>query len=193
VSSRSVYWNGSIVRAEDAHVSVFDAGFLYGDGIYETLRAYSGRPFAWDRHVARLARSARAVSLSLPAMDALRAGVEDTITANGTPQVVARITITRGSLGRRLDLSSAGEPSVLVTTDPIDPSADAERRLGVRVIYSKYLRFSAATVRSPRERPVAHRRVSGRPSARTRPGRAVRGAWVTGPGRTGPPRTGRRR
>jgi branched-chain amino acid aminotransferase len=142
MTTRMVYWNGSVLPAEDARVSVFDAGFLYGDGIYETLRAYDGRPFAWDRHMVRLRHSARIVRLALPDLDELRRGVASTLAANETPDAVARITVTRGPLTRRLDLSSAGTPSVLVTTDAIDPASDAERRRGIRVIYSKYLRFS---------------------------------------------------
>ena len=58
---RLVFWEGRIVPAEEARVSVLDAGFLYGDGIYETMRSYSGHVFALDRHLARLERSARGV------------------------------------------------------------------------------------------------------------------------------------
>ena len=53
-----VHWNGELVAADEARVSVHDAGFLYGDGIYETMRAYAGKAFALDRHLRRLARSA---------------------------------------------------------------------------------------------------------------------------------------
>lgn len=142
MKTRQVYWNGTVLPAEEAHVSVFDAGFLYGDGIYETLRAYRGHPFAWDRHMVRLKHSAQTIGLALPPLGPLRDGVEETISANRTPEAVVRITVTRGPLARRLDLSSAGTPSVLVTTDAIDPAADDERRQGILVVYSKYVRFS---------------------------------------------------
>jgi branched-chain amino acid aminotransferase group I len=137
-----VHWNGQVLEAEAARVSVLDAGFLYGDGIYETLRVYDGRPFALDRHLERLAHSARGIRLSIPDAAVLRSAVTELLAAARLPSAVLRITITRGRLARRLDLSSAGSPSVLVTTDPLDPAGDRERENGIRVIYSGFLRHS---------------------------------------------------
>jgi branched-chain amino acid aminotransferase len=137
-----VHWNGELVTALEARVSVFDAGFLYGDGIYETMRAYGGRVFALPRHLARLSRSAERIRLRTPPADELRRAVGEVVNANGVQEAIVRITVTRGALGRRLDLSSSGEPSVLVTTDPMDPGADEKRRQGVRVVYSEYVRLS---------------------------------------------------
>jgi len=128
---------------EEARVSVLDAGFLYGDGIYETMRSYGEGVFAVARHLDRLARSAARVGLDLPPRDELRAAVEDTVRANGFVTAAVRLTVTRGRLERRLDLSSALAPSVLVTVDPLDPDDDDVRHRGVRVIYSKWLRSSA--------------------------------------------------
>jgi len=61
-----VYLDGRFIPAEQAMVSVFDHGFLYGDGIYETMRAYGGRIFLLDKHLSRLKRSAEAIGLHLP-------------------------------------------------------------------------------------------------------------------------------
>ena len=58
MNGQIVYWNGKLVPPEEARVSVFDAGFLYGDGIYETMRAYEEHVFRLDRHLERLACSA---------------------------------------------------------------------------------------------------------------------------------------
>lgn len=140
--TRFVHWNGDLVPAAEAKVSVFDAGFLYGDGIYETMRSYDGRVFALARHLARLGRSAAVVRLGLPETETIRAAVEELVEANGGGDAIVRITVTRGPLARRLDLSSAGAPSLLVTTDPVPEGADAERRRGVRVVYSEYVRLS---------------------------------------------------
>jgi len=137
-----VHWNGRLVPADEAMVSVFDAGFLYGDGIYETLRIYRGCPFGFDRHWRRLEHGARGVGLSLPARDDVRRGLDELLRADDLPSAVARITITRGRLARRLDLSSAGRPSVLVTAEAIDPGADDARARGVRVVHSSYVRPS---------------------------------------------------
>ncbi len=137
-----VHWNGQLVPAEDASVSVFDAGFLYGDGLYETMRTYSGQVFAFDRHAARIARGADAIDLTIPATETLRGAVEELLAARRLDSAVVRITVTRGRLDRRLDLSSAGAPSVLVTAEALVPEADTKRRRGIRVIYSRFLRMS---------------------------------------------------
>ena len=63
--------NGRITRADDAVVPVFDHGFLYGEGVYETLRTYVRRPFLFDRHMARLRRSAAMIALDVPGDDAV--------------------------------------------------------------------------------------------------------------------------
>src|SRR5215471_917430 len=61
--------NGQIVDQAHAVISVFDHGFLYGEGVYETLRTYNGRPFLFDRHMARLRHSADMLTLSVPLTD----------------------------------------------------------------------------------------------------------------------------
>jgi branched-chain amino acid aminotransferase len=139
---RFVHWNGEIVPAEAARASVFDTGFLYGDGIYETMRSYEGRVFALDRHLRRLERSAASVALELPARADLSEAIQSVIRANGCPDCIVRMTVTRGSLGRRLDLSSSGPPSVLVISDPIEPGIDERNANGIRVVFSRYLRHS---------------------------------------------------
>jgi branched-chain amino acid aminotransferase len=139
---RHVHWNGELVPADEARVSVFDAGFLYGDGVYETMRAYGGKAFALSRHLDRLARSAGRIRLEIPPREEIATAIERTLAANGTPEAIVRVTVTRGVLTRRLDLSSAGRPSVLVTTDPVPPGSDEELRRGISVVYSKWLRLS---------------------------------------------------
>jgi branched-chain amino acid aminotransferase len=137
-----VHCGGGIVPADEARISPLDAGFLYGDGIYETMRAYGGRVFALPKHLSRLARSAARIALKLPAREEIARAVEQTIDANDLESAMVRITIGRGILARRLDLSSAREPTLLVTAEFIDPAADVERRKGMRVVYSRYLRFA---------------------------------------------------
>ncbi len=146
MSGPFVHCGGRIVPADEARVSALDAGFLYGDGIYETMRAYGGRVFARPRHLARLARSAARLSLALPPGDAVARAIDETIAANGASDALVRVTITRGRLGRRLDLSSAGTPTLLVTADALDPEGDARRRRGIRVAYSRYARWSGSAL-----------------------------------------------
>lgn len=140
---RFVFWEGRTMPAEEARVSVLDAGYLYGDGIYETMRSYGGHVFALDRHLGRLGRSAEGIRLAVPPAGELRAAILETVRANGPGDAVVRLTITRGVLARRLDLSSAGPPSVLVTLNPIDPRDDERRHAGIRVIRSRFRRFSS--------------------------------------------------
>jgi branched-chain amino acid aminotransferase len=137
-----VHWEGRVLPAEQARVSVFDAGYLYGDGIYETMRAYGGCVFALGRHLERLERSAERVALQLPSLEEIRRAVTELIAANDMPDAALRVTVTRGRLKRRLDLSTAGTPSLLVTMDPVDELADERRRAGSRVVTSRYLRLS---------------------------------------------------
>jgi branched-chain amino acid aminotransferase len=141
-AQRFVFWEGRIVPVEEARVSVLDGGFLYGDGIYETMRSYAGHVFAVERHLARLERSAAGIHLALPAVNELRDAIRAVARANGDREGIVRLTITRGVLTRRLDLSSAGPPSVLVTFDFIDPRDDEMRAAGIRVVTSAFRRHS---------------------------------------------------
>jgi branched-chain amino acid aminotransferase len=78
--SATVYVNGRISDERDAVVSVFDHGFLYGEGVYETLRTYNRRLFLFDRHARRLRRSAGMIALDLPfTEDDLLRAVTDTM------------------------------------------------------------------------------------------------------------------
>jgi branched-chain amino acid aminotransferase len=141
-AARFVHWDGKVVPVEEARVSILDTGYLYGDGVYDTMRAYGGRVFAQPRHLARLERSAARVGMRVPGAEDLARRIDETLLANETPDAVLRITASRGRLARRLDLSSAGEPSLAITLDPIDPGADEKRRAGIHAAYSRYVRTS---------------------------------------------------
>jgi branched-chain amino acid aminotransferase len=93
----SLLWvDGALVDEAAARVSPMDHGLLTGDGVFETLRVYGGVPFAWDRHLDRLARSATALGLPLPDPTSLRAAAEAVIAANGLDDARLRITVTGG-------------------------------------------------------------------------------------------------
>ncbi len=143
-SAPLVHWNGRLVPAEEAVVSVFDAGFLYGDGLYETMRAYHGRPFARERHLDRLAKGAERIDLELPPREEFRRALDELLHGNALASAAVRITVTRGTLLRRLDLSSTTGTSVLVTAHPYDEAADERRRRGIRVVLSRYRRLSGS-------------------------------------------------
>ena len=93
----STLWvDGALVDEGVARVSPLDHGLLTGDGVFETLRVYGGVPFAWDRHLDRLTRSARALGLPLPDRASLRTAADAVIAANDLADARLRITVTGG-------------------------------------------------------------------------------------------------
>ena len=114
-----VYVNGKITDEASAVISIFDRGFLYGDSVYEVLRTAGGHPVDFDRHLDRLARSASAIALAMPADAVIRRAVADTLAAAGNPEAYIRIIVTRGAGRIALDLDAADTPSLLVITQPL--------------------------------------------------------------------------
>ena len=131
--------NGRVSDQEHAAISVFDHGFLYGEGIYETLRTYNGQPFLFDRHMTRLRKSADMLALEVPLSDAaIDARFRDTMEAAGlgdSPEREAyiRILITRGIGELTYDPAACPTPSVVVIVKPnVDPPRDVFEK-GVKV------------------------------------------------------------
>ena len=91
-----VWIDGSLVDVDDARVSPFDHGLLVGDGVFETLRIYGGRPFAWRRHLDRLAVSANGLGLTVPDRSALRDAADALLAVDGVVDGRLRITVTGG-------------------------------------------------------------------------------------------------
>jgi len=122
----AVYVNGRITRAEDAVIPVYDHGFLYGEGIYETLRTYDAVPFLYDRHVRRLRASASHLALDVPFSDAaLLAWINDTIAAAGEmDEAYIRVLLTRGIGELTYDVRATPSPSLVIIVKPLeDPPA----------------------------------------------------------------------
>ena len=104
---RAVWLNGRIVRGESAAVSVFDRG-VHGGGLFETLRVYDGRPFAWERHMERLVLSAAELGFPVPPSPTqLRDAVGEVLEACALSDAVVRVTVTRGVTGGRPVRTSA--------------------------------------------------------------------------------------
>ena len=129
--------NGRISAQQEAVIPVFDHGFLYGEGIYETLRTYKGRLFLFDRHMKRLRNSAGLIDLTIPFTDdELAARIHETIAAaqlDGS-DAYARLMITRGVGELTYDLRATPIPSWVIIVKPfIPPSAEVYER-GVKVV-----------------------------------------------------------
>lgn len=144
--------NGRISDREHAVISVFDHGFLYGEGIYETLRTYNGVPFLFDRHMRRLRRSAGMMALPVPLSDEqIDRRFRETMDAAGLghgPDTDAyiRILITRGIGEMTYDLGACPECSVVVIVKPNVPPPATAFTDGVPVALVDVVRNHPATV-----------------------------------------------
>jgi branched-chain amino acid aminotransferase len=141
--------NGRISSDRDAVISVFDHGFLYGEGVYETMRTYHGRPFLYDRHTRRLRNSARMIRLNVPFTDAdLASQIRDTMAAAGLngAEAYIRVLLTRGIGELTYDPQATPSPSLVIIVKPqVDPPADAYEN-GVRAVIVDIVRNHPQTV-----------------------------------------------
>jgi branched-chain amino acid aminotransferase len=114
-----VYVNGHFVPKDKASISVFDHGFLYGDGIYETLRAYNGKLFLLSKHLSRLKHSAEAISLPLPlTVDKIGEALYETLRVNKLTEAYVRIHLARGRGEIGLDPALCPAPTMIIVTQP---------------------------------------------------------------------------
>jgi branched-chain amino acid aminotransferase len=115
-----VYINGKLFEKSEAKVSVFDHGLLYGDGVFEGIRAYSGRVFRLQEHVDRLYESAKGIHLEIPIPRAAMAdAIRQTLAANKLSDAYIRVVITRGAGSLGLDPRKTTDPQVIIITDKI--------------------------------------------------------------------------
>ncbi len=115
-----IYMNGTLVPEEDAKVSVFDHGLLYGDGVFEGIRVYGGNVFQLEEHVLRLYESAAAIRLVIPiSTDEMTDAVEQTVKANGITDGYVRLVITRGAGSLGLDIRKTSNPQIIIIADTI--------------------------------------------------------------------------
>ena len=130
--------NGRISAEREAVIPIFDHGFLYGEGIYETLRTYNGQLFLYDRHVRRLRNSARLIDLQIPFTDdELAARIRDTIDAaqlDVALDAYVRVMVTRGVGELTYDLKATPQPSWVIIVKPLVPPAAQVYEHGVKVV-----------------------------------------------------------
>ena len=115
-----VWLNGKLVEKEQAVLSVFDHGLLYGAGVFEGIRSYSGKVFRLEKHVRRLFDSANGIRLEIPlSREQVAAAVVDTLKANGMADAYIRLVVTRGEGTLGLDPNRCPKPNMFVITDKI--------------------------------------------------------------------------
>ncbi|HEU5261848.1 MAG TPA: branched-chain-amino-acid transaminase [Gemmatimonadales bacterium] len=116
----TIWIDGEYYDRASAQVSVFDHGLLYGDGVFEGIRAYNRRVFRLDRHVDRLYASAKAVWIEVPmAKDAMRRLVQEVVAKSGLDEAYVRLLVTRGVGDLGLDPRKCPTPSVIIIVDSI--------------------------------------------------------------------------
>jgi len=147
---RIIFMNDRLVPEEEARVSVFDHGLLYGDGVFEGLRSYSGRVFRLDAHLDRLWDSARAISLEIPlTKDVVAKAVNDTLAANKLVDGYVRLLVTRGAGSLGLDPNRTKNPQVIVIADTISLYPQEFYDKGLRIVTAATQRVHSAAL-SPR-------------------------------------------
>jgi len=130
-----VYLNDRLVPKGEAVVSVFDHGFLYGDGIYETVRAYDGVVFMLDEHLARLLRSASLIGLTMPKDIAqIKAALYETLRANALTNAYVRLTLSRGYGPIGLDPDLCTSPTFVIIAEQLRAYPGSFYEEGIKVI-----------------------------------------------------------
>ena len=144
----AVYVNGRIAPAEEAAIPVYDHGFLYGEGVYETLRTYNRVPFLLDRHIRRLRASAGHVQLPVPfSNDELASWIEDTMAAAGPMrEAYIRVLLTRGVGELTYDVHSTPVPSLVIIVKPLEEPPARVMTDGIKVALVPILRNHPGSV-----------------------------------------------
>ncbi|MEW6040123.1 MAG: branched-chain-amino-acid transaminase [Elusimicrobiota bacterium] len=138
--SKIIYLNGKLVKQEEAKVSVFDHGLLYGDGVFEGIRAYNGNIFRLKEHLSRLRNSAKAISLEIPlSNDELQEVIIQTLRANKARDAYIRLVVTRGIGDLGLNPDACKKPTIFIIVDKI--------KLYPEELYKNGLEVATVTVR----------------------------------------------
>jgi branched-chain amino acid aminotransferase len=119
-ASQKIHIAGRLVPKDEAKVSVYDHGLLYGDGVFEGLRSYGGKVFRLREHVDRLWNSAKAIWLSIPMTpEAMCDAINETVRANSIQDGYVRVVVTRGAGTLGLDPNKCSDPQVIIIADKI--------------------------------------------------------------------------
>ncbi|WP_420996574.1 D-amino acid aminotransferase [Cupriavidus sp. 30B13] len=144
-----VYLNGELTPLSEARVPVLDRGFIFGDGVYEVVPIYGGRPFRLQQHLARLARSQETIGIPNPHTDAeWMALIDRVVKANGLSDQMIYIQVTRGVARRAHAFPREVTPTVLIMTNPMTPPSARMREQGVACVTQEDKRWLHCQVKS---------------------------------------------
>jgi branched-chain amino acid aminotransferase len=148
--SLQIYINGTFYDKENAKISVYDHGLLYGDGIFEGMRSYSGKVFRLSEHMDRLYESARAICLQIPiSKEQMEADVIETLRQNNLSDAYIRLVVTRGAGSLGLDPNRTSNPQVIIIADHIALYPAEYYETGLKIITASTIRNHPAAL-SPR-------------------------------------------
>jgi branched-chain amino acid aminotransferase len=148
--SLQIYINGKFYDKENAKVSVYDHGLLYGDGVFEGMRSYGGKVFRLKAHLERLWDSAKSILLTIPmSQEALAQAVNDTLAKNGIKDGYIRLVVTRGAGALGLDPNKCSNPQVIIITDHIQLYPKEFYENGLAIVTASTIRNHSAAL-SPR-------------------------------------------
>jgi branched-chain amino acid aminotransferase len=141
-----IYINGTLYEKQDAKISVYDHGLLYGDGVFEGIRSYAGKVFRMEQHLDRLWNSAKAIVLAIPmTKEAMSKAIYGTLKVNGIEDGYIRVLVTRGIGTLGLDPNRCETPQVIVIADKIALYPEELYRKGLEIV----------TVSTQRNHPAA--------------------------------------
>ncbi len=139
--SLKIWLDGKLVDKDDAKISVYDHGVLYGDGVFEGIRVYAGRIFKCDAHLRRLYDSAKAIRLKIPiSAEEFKAALEQTVKANDFQDCYIRAVVTRGVGYLGLNPNKCANPSIFIIADSIEMYPRQMYENGMAVITASVVR-----------------------------------------------------
>jgi branched-chain amino acid aminotransferase len=150
IMPQHIYINGQYFSKEDAKISVYDHGLLYGDGVFEGMRIYGGKVFRLQQHLTRLWESALSIGLQIPlSPDQMIKDVDATVAKNGLTDGYIRLVVTRGSGSLGIDPNRCDNPQVIIIADSITLYPDELYQNGLELITAATIRNHPAAL-SPR-------------------------------------------
>ena len=142
-----IYINGKLVDEQDAKISVYDHGLLYGDGVFEGIRSYAGTVFRLREHLDRLWNSAKAIRLQIPiGKTEMGKAIEDTLAANGIEDGYVRAVVTRGRGDLGLDPDLCKRPQVIIIAAHIELYPEEMYEKGLEIITASTVRNHPAAL-----------------------------------------------
>ncbi|MDO4586834.1 MAG: branched-chain-amino-acid transaminase [Planctomycetia bacterium] len=145
--SLKIYINGELVPQEDAKISVFDHGFLFGDGIFEGMRSYNGKVFRMNDHIDRLWDSAKTLGFEIPvSKEEMIQAVYQTLKANNISDGYIRLIVTRGCGTLGLDAHLCGTPQIVIITNLLSLYSSDLYEKGIKIVTASTIRMPSSSL-----------------------------------------------